>query len=104
MIQRALADIDRVGSRHRGAVPGPFGDLDMKLVSSVLTVLWLAIAVPTPLQAQAPAGPRVAPEPEARLPYKPTGLSLPRPYVRGKIAGRLRAWAMGQAGVMAIDD
>ena len=73
----------------------------MKLVSSVLTVLWLATAVPTPLPAQAPAGPRVVPEPEARFRYEPTGLSLPRPYVRGKMPVVFVHGLWASAGVVA---
>ena len=57
----------------------------MKLVSAALTVLWVASATASPLPAQDRAKPRLVPEPEARFRYAPTGLSLPRPYVRGKM-------------------
>ena len=56
----------------------------MRFVLSVLTVLWVASATPSPLPAQVHAEPRTAPELEERFRYEPTGLSLPRPYVRGK--------------------
>jgi pimeloyl-ACP methyl ester carboxylesterase len=57
----------------------------MKFVLSVLTVLWVASATPSPLPAQVHAEPRTAPKLEERFRYEPTGLSLPRPYVRGKM-------------------
>ena len=69
----------------------------MRVVLSVLTVLWVASAIPSLLPAQVQAGPRAAPESEVRFRHEPTGLSLLRPYVRGKIAGRLRARAVGQS-------
>ena len=75
----------------------------MKFVLSVLTVLWVASATPSPLPAQVHAEPRTAPKLEERFRYEPTGLSLPRPYVR-EDAGRLRARAVGQPAVVAPDD
>lgn len=57
----------------------------MRFVLSVLTVLWVASATPSPLPAQVHAEPRTAPELEERFRYEPTGLSLPHPYVRGKM-------------------
>ena len=56
----------------------------MRSVLSVLTVLWVASATPSPLPAQVHAEPRTAPELKEPFRYEPTGLSLPRPYVRGK--------------------
>ncbi len=56
----------------------------MKFVLSALTVLWVASATPSLLPAQDHAEPRTAPQWERRFPYEPAGLSLPRPYVRGK--------------------
>ena len=57
----------------------------MRFVLSVLTVLWVASATLSPLPAQDHAEPRTAPRLEERFRYEPTGLSLPRPYVRGKM-------------------
>ena len=57
----------------------------MRFVLLVLTVLWVASAIPSPLPAQAHAEPRTAPKLEERFRYEPTGLSLQRPYVRGKM-------------------
>lgn len=56
----------------------------MRFVLSVLTVLWVASATPSPLPAQVHAEPRTAPELEERFRYELTGLSLLHPYVRGK--------------------
>ena len=56
----------------------------MRFVLSVLTVLWVASATPSPLPAQVHAKPRTAPELEERFRYELTGLSLLHPYVRGK--------------------
>ncbi len=56
----------------------------MRSVLSVLTVLWVASATSSPLPAQVHAEPRTAPELKEPFRYEPTGLSLPRPYVRGK--------------------
>jgi pimeloyl-ACP methyl ester carboxylesterase len=55
----------------------------MKVVLSLVTVLWVA-ATPPPLTAQAAADPRMAPKPEERSRREPIGLSLVRPYVCGK--------------------
>jgi pimeloyl-ACP methyl ester carboxylesterase len=51
----------------------------------VLTVLGVASAALSPLPAEDHAGPRTAPRSEERFHYEPTGLSLPRPYVCGKM-------------------
>jgi len=59
--------------------------LVMRFVLSVLTVLGVASAALSPLPAEDHAGPRTAPRSEERFHYEPTGLSLPRPYVRGKM-------------------
>ena len=56
----------------------------MRFVLSVLTVLWVASATPSPLPAQVHAEPRTAPELEERFRYGLTGLSLLHPYARGK--------------------
>ncbi|MGZ6053328.1 MAG: esterase/lipase family protein [Isosphaeraceae bacterium] len=56
----------------------------MRFVLSVLTVLWVASATPSPLPAQVHAEPRTAPELEERFRYELTGLSLLHPYARGK--------------------
>jgi pimeloyl-ACP methyl ester carboxylesterase len=50
----------------------------------VLTALCTVSAAASPLPAQAVADPRTAPKPEERFRRGPTGLSLVRPYVRGK--------------------
>jgi pimeloyl-ACP methyl ester carboxylesterase len=55
----------------------------MKVVLSIVTVLWVA-ATPPPLPAQVRAEPRMTPKPEERFRREPTGLSLLHPYVRGK--------------------
>jgi triacylglycerol esterase/lipase EstA (alpha/beta hydrolase family) len=60
-------------------------NLVMRFVLSVLTVLGVASAALSPLPAEDHAGPRTAPRSEERFHYEPTGLSLPRPYVRGKM-------------------
>jgi pimeloyl-ACP methyl ester carboxylesterase len=57
----------------------------MRFALSVLTVLAVASATPSPLPGQIHAEPRTAPRLEGRFRYEPTGLSLPRPYVRGKM-------------------
>ena len=56
----------------------------MRSVLSVLTVLWVASATSSPLPAQVHAEPRTAPELKEPFRYELTGLSLLRPYVRGK--------------------
>ena len=56
----------------------------MKVVLSILAVLLVASAIPSPLPAQVQAGPRTAPGSEERSRREPTGLSPVRPYVRGK--------------------
>jgi pimeloyl-ACP methyl ester carboxylesterase len=56
----------------------------MKAVLSILAVLWVGSATPSPLPAQVRAEPRTAPRSEERPHHEPTGLSLLRPYVRGK--------------------
>ena len=56
----------------------------MRFVLSVLTVLGVASAALSPLPAEDHAGPD-APRSEERFHYEPTGLSLPHPYVCGKM-------------------
>ena len=56
----------------------------MKIILSIVTVLRVASAIPSLLQAQVQAAPRAVPESEVRFRHEPTGLSLVRPYVRGK--------------------
>ncbi len=56
----------------------------MKVVLSIVTVLCAASAPSSPLWAQALADPRTPPRSEERSRREPTGLSLARPYVRGK--------------------
>jgi pimeloyl-ACP methyl ester carboxylesterase len=58
--------------------------IDMRVKLSMLIVVWVASAIPSPLPAQVHAGPRTAPKSEERFRYEPTGLSLEHPYVRGK--------------------
>ena len=48
-------------------------------------MLWIVSAAASPIPAQVLAEPRTTPELGQRLSYEPTGLSLPRPYVRGKL-------------------
>jgi pimeloyl-ACP methyl ester carboxylesterase len=57
----------------------------MRFVSSVLTVVWLALAAPSTLATQDHAEPRTAPPLGNRFHVEPTGLSQVRPYVRGKM-------------------
>jgi pimeloyl-ACP methyl ester carboxylesterase len=56
----------------------------MRFVLSVLTVFWVASTTPSLLPAEDHVEARTAPQLEGRFRYEPTGLSLPRPYVRGK--------------------
>ena len=56
----------------------------MKIILSIVTVLRVASAIPSLLPAQVQAAPRAVPESEVRFRHEPTGLSLVRPYVRGK--------------------
>jgi hypothetical protein len=56
----------------------------MGFLLSVLTVLAVASPNLPPLPAQDHAEPRTAPRSEERFRYEPSGLSLVRPYVRGK--------------------
>ena len=56
----------------------------MEKVLLIITVLGVASAVPSPLLAQVQEKPRTAPSPEERSRHEPTGLSLVRPYARGK--------------------
>jgi pimeloyl-ACP methyl ester carboxylesterase len=56
----------------------------MRSVVSVLTVFWVASTTPSLLPAEDHVEARTAPRLERRLRYEPTGLSLPRPCVRGK--------------------
>jgi pimeloyl-ACP methyl ester carboxylesterase len=50
-----------------------------------LTVMGLATAVPLPLAAQSDTPPPLAPALKELLRYEPTGISLLRPYERGKV-------------------
>ena len=56
----------------------------MRSVLSILIVLWVASVTPSLLPAQVHAEPSRTPRSEGRFRFEPTGLSLPRPYVRGK--------------------
>jgi pimeloyl-ACP methyl ester carboxylesterase len=85
VIRRVLADVTGARTDERGAVPRDSRILDMTSALSVLTVLWLASSTPPLLSAQTSAQPRPAPKLAEGFRVAPSGLSLVRPFVRGRI-------------------
>ena len=75
----------------------------MKSALSVLTLLWIVSATASPIPAQVLAEPRTTPRLGQRLRYGRRACRCRVPTC-AEDAGRLRARAVGQAGVVAPDD